>query len=509
MNSELSSSPNLNSEFDERKELELILQEELHDIEEIIQEEKQSDQSSSRPPEVQLNLCPLLTELPSVRVFVEQANGLPRLNFSGQRKAKERVDYGDREALQELVITGIPWVFRIAHNYCCERQSVDEFLDFFQEGIFGLVKAVRRWNPEEGPLQSYAGIWIMQRIQRYEAIQGSTLRLPVHIQEKRAKILKEILKTGNLPFDICDVELAQWLPPLSLNSDLSWVLQTWIEDQILSPKEEPLCCSNCDRTRSPASIISPREEPLPDGEYIFEAIIDPCSLEECVIEKLYREEVRAWLNKSNLSERERFVIFQRYGFNDEEEEEKTLEEVGKLLGITRERVRQIEAKAIRKLRHPSHSALIKVSDRSQRQTHKKHKQSVPFHRQNMHAVESEGIMKEVIDSSPPVIDRKKESLREFDLIMLALEALLGDFKPSLKNITWYIKRLNDSEIEHFWRSFFEVEAVQQLLTNKQREVIRKAIKRKELNRRLIDFMRRALVRLYNKIFTMKCAVWND
>lgn len=475
MNSELSSGPSLNSEFDERKELERLLGEKLRDIGEVIQEAKQPSRSRGSAPRVQLNPCSLLAELPGVRVFVEQANGLPRLNFSGQRKAKERVDNGDREALQELVVTGIPWVFKIAQNYCCERQSVDEFLDFFQEGIFGLVEAVRRWNPEEGPLQSYASTWIMQRIQRYGAVQGSTLRLPVHIQEKRAKILKEAQEAGNLPFDICDVELARWLPPLSLNSDLSWVLQSRIEDQILSPKEEP----------------------LPDGEYIFEAIIDPCGLEEDVIEKIYREEVQAWLNSSRLSEREKFVIFQRYGFNAEGEE-KTLEEVGKLLGITRERVRQIEAKAIKKLRHHTHLGLIKVSDRPRRQAHKKYKQAAPFHHRQLPTVGAAGIGKEGTHSSQPVV-RKEEPSGELGLVSLALEALLGDFKPSLRNIAWYINRLSDSEIEHFWRSLFEVEALQQLLTNKQREVIREAIKEEELSPRSLEFMRRALVRLYRKL----------
>lgn len=473
-NSELSSRPSLNSEFDERRELERLLEVEPHDITQIIEQEEQS--GHGKATRVQLNPCSLLAGVPSVEVFVEQANGLRRLNFSGQRIAKERVNNGDREALQELVVTGIPWVFRVAQNHCCERQAVDEFLDFFQEGILGLVEAIKRWNPEEGPLQTYASAWIMQRIQRYVAMQGSTLRLPVHIQEKRTKILREVREKGNVPPHIGDVELARWLPPLSLNSDLSWVLQSQIEDQILSPKDDP----------------------LPDDEHLFEAIVDPYSLEEDVIERIYREEVRAWLDHSTLSERQKFVIFERYGFNADGRE-KTLEEVGTLLGVTRERVRQIEAKAIKRLRHPTRLELIRVSDKPSRRTYKECKRATPLTDQHSPMVASPRFAKEGTQYFQPAATGEGPS-GELGLVRLAFDGLLGDFKPTLRNIAWYIDRLNDSEVEHFWKSLFDVGALQQLLTNKQWDVIREAIKEKDkLSPRSLEFMRRALVRLYRKL----------
>lgn len=347
MNNEESSKGIINN-FDEVQELvDLLDDDDLEDIESLLDELKVHDHDKDTYMDVplQLELPAQIAEQPGVKIFIEQINGLPRLNFQGQRDAKERVEKGDRQALEELVITGLPWVCTIAEKY--GERCPDEFLDYFQEGVFGLVRAIHRWDASMGPLATYASFWIRQRITRYIADAGSPLRHPIHVQEKRKKVIDEIRKTGRIPPDVKSADLASWLPPVSLNSDLSWVLRTSVKDQALRQTENP----------------------LPPDQCLFEDLPDTSNLEDDLVDQLCLEEVRKWFSRLDLTEKERFVLACRYGFNSDGGE-KTLEEVGELLGVTRERVRQIEARAIKRLKHPIRLKGIKVIDKSEKPTSK-------------------------------------------------------------------------------------------------------------------------------------------
>ena len=170
----------LTNNFDETKELiDLLDKDNLIDIESLLDELKVQDENLYMDAPLQLELPEQIGEQPGVKLFIEQVRGLPRLNFQGQRDAKERFNKGDRQALQELVITGLPWIFRIAEKY--GKLCPEEFLDYLQEGILGLVEAIRRWDPQRGPLATYASFWIQQRISRYIAEAGSPLRHSFHV----------------------------------------------------------------------------------------------------------------------------------------------------------------------------------------------------------------------------------------------------------------------------------------------------------------------------------------
>lgn len=155
-------------EFDKIEELSLLFgRDELLDIEEVLEEITPRKKYSYMSEPVRLS-CPEWTEgHPDVELFIEQVSNmeLARLNSSGQRKAYGDAQQGDLQALGELVITGIPWVWRIAVSY--GRANPDECLDYFQEGILGLIEAIRRWNPEKGHLATYGANWVRQRIERY------------------------------------------------------------------------------------------------------------------------------------------------------------------------------------------------------------------------------------------------------------------------------------------------------------------------------------------------------
>jgi len=457
----------LTNNFDETKELiDLLDNDNLLDIESLLDELKVQDEDLYMDAPLQLELPDQIVEQPGVKLFIEQVRGLPRLNFQGQRDAKEKFKKGDRQALQELVITGLPWISKIAEKY--GERCPDEFLDYFHEGIFGLVQAIRRWDPKKSPLGTYASFWIRQKITRYIADAGSPLRHPVHVQEKRKKVIDEIRKTGRIPPDVKSADLASWLPPVSLNSDLSWVLRTSVKDQALRQTEDP----------------------LPPDQYLFEDLPDTSNLEDDLVDQLYLEEVRKWFSKLNLTEKERIVLACRYGFNSKGEE-KTLEEVGKLLGVTRERVRQIEARAIKRLRHPTRLKAIKVLDKSEKPArkpkysslipdHPKHQKVANKHRANLSENETQVVVEAAF----------------YDLFD-CVAASEGDLESALKEV-------KVSKIKRFWKRLFRIPAVQQTLTSDQKTVIASVIYGElSVNQYALGFMKRGLVRLYRKFLACR------
>lgn len=457
----------LTNNFDETKELiNLLDKDNLLDIESLLDEPQIQDENLYMDAPIQLELPEQIGGQPGVKLFIEQVRGLPRLNFQGQRDAKERFNKGDRQALQELVITGLPWVFRIAEKY--GKLCPEEFLDYFQEGVFGLIEAIRRWDPQRGPLATYASFWIQQRISRYIAEAGSPLRHPFHVQEKRKKVIDEIRKTGRIPPDVKNTDLASWLPPVSLNSDLGWVLRTSVKDQALRQDENP----------------------LPRDQCFFENLPDTSSLEDDIVDQLYLEEVRKWFNELDISEKERFVLVYRYGFNSDGEE-KTLEEVGKVLGVTRERVRQIEARAIKRLRHPTRLKTIKVLDKSERLARKpKYSSSKPDHPKHQ-----------------KVDDKYGGNLSENEtqvLVEAAFNDLFDGIVGSETDLESALGKVEVPKIERFWKTLFHIPPIQQTLTSHQKTIIAAVINGElSIKQYALGFMKRGLVRLYRRFLACR------
>ncbi len=337
-------------EFNYSEELDSILDDTLIDLEDLLPETDKEDSVDDRyldsPPNLDVPVN--FTNDTNVKILLNDLRNIKRLNNRGQREAKQKYVEGDFAAFQELLITGLPWVLRIAAK---ETTYADEFLDLFQEGIFGLAKAIEQWDPtQETPLGAFCGWQIVNSIRRFKASAGTPIRLPVNAFEKKEKIIKAIVNEND-PADesLEEFELARLLPPLSLNSDLKQKLKLSIEEQLLNLQEVP----------------------LHDNMLFFEDLPDDTDIEEMVIEKVYLESVREWLNSLNLEERERYIIEERYGFNGQE---KTLEQIGEKLGVTRERVRQIEKRVLKRIRHPKNSRLIRVTDRSVKETeHKRYK----------------------------------------------------------------------------------------------------------------------------------------
>jgi len=266
-----------------------------------------------------------------VRMYLKEIGSIPLLSGEEEIELAKRIEQGDEDAKQKLAESNLRLVVSIAKRYAGRGMS---FLDLIQEGNLGLIKAAEKFDYRKGyKFSTYATWWIRQAITRAIADQARTIRIPVHMVETINKIIRaqraltqklgrepspqEIAKEVNMPADKVREVLKISQEPVSLETPIGEEEDSHLGD-----------------------FIPDDNEPVP-AEAAEYAVL--------------KEQLNEVLD--TLTDREQKVLRLRFGLDDGRA--RTLEEVGKEFNVTRERIRQIEAKALRKLRHPSRSKKLK------------------------------------------------------------------------------------------------------------------------------------------------------
>jgi len=266
-----------------------------------------------------------------VRMYLKEIGKVPLLSAEEEIELAKRMEEGDEEAKKKLAEANLRLVVSIAKRYVGRGML---FLDLIQEGNLGLIKAVEKFDYNKGyKFSTYATWWIRQAITRAIADQARTIRIPVHMVEtinKLIRVSRQLLQ-----------ELGREPSPEEIAAEMGMPVERVRE--ILKISQEPV------------SLETPigEEEDSHLGDFIPDDNI-PVPADAAAF-TLLKEQLFEVL--STLTDREQKVLRLRFGLDDGRA--RTLEEVGKEFNVTRERIRQIEAKALRKLRHPSRSRKLK------------------------------------------------------------------------------------------------------------------------------------------------------
>jgi RNA polymerase primary sigma factor len=277
----------------------------------------------SVPPGVKIN--------DPVRMYLKEIGRVPLLTAEEEIELALRIEKGDEEAKRRLAEANLRLVVSIAKRYVGRGML---FLDLIQEGNMGLIKAVEKFDYQKGfKFSTYATWWIRQAITRAIADQARTIRIPVHMVEtinKLIRISRQLLQELGREPTAEEIAAEMDMSPDKVR-------------EILKIAQEPV------------SLETPIGEE--DDSHLGDFIEDQDALApaDAAAYELLKEQLEDVLD--TLTEREENVLRLRFGLDDGRT--RTLEEVGKVFGVTRERIRQIEAKALRKLRHPSRSKRLK------------------------------------------------------------------------------------------------------------------------------------------------------
>lgn len=302
---------------------------EVEEIEErdVTDENRQTEEFDltdlSVPPGIKIN--------DPVRMYLKEIGRVSLLSADEEVELAKRIEVGDEEAKRRLAEANLRLVVSIAKRYVGRGML---FLDLIQEGNMGLIKAVEKFDYLKGyKFSTYATWWIRQAITRAIADQARTIRIPVHMVEtinKLIRISRQLLQ--ELGREPSAEEIAQ---EMDMSPEKVREIQKIAQE--------------------PVSLETPIGEE--DDSHLGDFIPDEDALApaDAAAYELLKEQLEDVLD--TLTEREENVLRLRFGLDDGRT--RTLEEVGKVFGVTRERIRQIEAKALRKLRHPSRSKRLK------------------------------------------------------------------------------------------------------------------------------------------------------
>ena len=285
--------------------------------------EKAKKEAITAPPGIKIN--------DPVRMYLKEIGRVELLTADEEVTLAKRIEGGDDLAKQELAEANLRLVVSIAKRYVGRGMS---FLDLIQEGNMGLMKAVTKFDYKKGfKFSTYATWWIRQAITRAIADQARTIRIPVHMVEtinKLVRVQRSLLQ-----------DLGREPTPEEIGAEMD--LPTEKVREILKIAQEPV------------SLETPigEEDDSHLGDFIEDS--EAISPSQNAAYELLKEQLEDVLD--TLTDREENVLRLRFGLEDGRQ--RTLEDVGKVFGVTRERIRQIEAKALRKLRHPSRSKQLR------------------------------------------------------------------------------------------------------------------------------------------------------
>ena len=296
------------------------------DIDNMIAEEEEVDMEN-----IDLSVPEGVSIEDPVRMYLKEIGKVPLLSAEREIELAKRMEEGDEDAKKERAEANPRLVVSIAKRYVGRGML---FLDLIQEGNLGLIKAVEKFDYHKGyKFSTYATWWIRQAITRAIADQARTIRIPVHMVETINKLIR------------VSRQLLQELGREPLPEEIAKELDMPVERvrEILKISQEPV------------SLETPigEEEDSHLGDFIQDDNVPVPA--EAAAQTLLKEQLDEVLD--TLTEREQKVLRLRFGMNDGRA--RTLEEVGKEFDVTRERIRQIEAKALRKLRHPSRSRKLR------------------------------------------------------------------------------------------------------------------------------------------------------
>lgn len=303
----------------------------LPDTSEEVSEERETFRPDEEEVEIDLTIPEGIALDDPVRMYLKEIGRVPLLSAAEEIELARRVEDGDEAAKRRLAEANLRLVVSIAKRYVGRGML---FLDLIQEGNLGLIKAVEKFDYRKGyKFSTYATWWIRQAITRAIADQARTIRIPVHMVEtinKLIRVSRQLLQT-----------LGREPTPDEIAEEMEMSAERVRE--IIKIAQEPV------------SLETPigEEEDSHLGDFIEDQ--DAPAPAEAASFRLLKEQLEDVLN--TLTPREEKVLRLRFGLDDGRA--RTLEEVGQIFNVTRERIRQIEAKALRKLRHPSRSKKLK------------------------------------------------------------------------------------------------------------------------------------------------------